>query len=111
MSCSCAVLNDNLEILIFLNKNGYKWNEFTSLYDNNSYENLLKANSYVYSAFNGEEKIIDESLKENISYMNLVDMMDFSRMDFDKFISLNAKKKIKIESRWDLVKISSLCEI
>ena len=85
--------------------------EFTSLYDNNSYENLLKANSYVYSAFNGEEKIIDESLKENISYMNLVDMMDFSRMDFDKFISLNAKKKIKIESRWDLVKISSLCEI
>lgn len=85
--------------------------ECTSLYDNNSYENLLKANSYVYSAFNGEEKIIDESLKENISYMNLVDMMDFSRMDFDKFISLNAKKKIKIESRWDLVKISSLCEI
>ena len=85
--------------------------ECTSLYDNNSYENLLKANSYVYSAFNGEEKIVDESLKENISYMNLVDMMDFSRMDFDKFISLNAKKKIKIESRWDLVKISSLCEI
>lgn len=85
--------------------------ECTSLYDNNSYENLLKANSYVYSAFNGEEKIIDESLKENISYMNLVDMMDFSRMDFDKFISLNAKIKIKIESRWDLVKISSLCEI
>ena len=85
--------------------------ECTSLYDNNSYENLLKANSYVYSAFNGEEKIIDESLKDNISYMNLVDMMDFSRMDFDKFISLNAKKKIKIESRWDLVKISSLCEI
>jgi type I restriction enzyme M protein len=85
--------------------------ECTSLYDNNSYENSLKANSYVYSAFNGEEKNIDESLKDNISYMNLVDMMDFSRMDFDKFISLNAKKKVKIESRWDIVKISSLCEI
>ncbi|MCT7532526.1 restriction endonuclease subunit S [Aliarcobacter cryaerophilus] len=85
--------------------------ECTSLYDNNSYENLLKANSYVYSAFNGEEKIIDESLKENISYMNLVDMMDFSRMDFDKFISLNAKKKIKIESRWDIVKLNDVCEI
>ncbi|WP_152632379.1 restriction endonuclease subunit S [Aliarcobacter butzleri] len=82
--------------------------ECTSLYDNNSYENPLKANSYVYSAFNGEEKYIDESLKENISYMNLVDMMDFSRMDFDKFISLNAKKKIKIESRWDVVKIQDI---
>ena len=85
--------------------------ECTSLYDNNSYENLLKANSYVYSAFNGEEKIIDESLKENISYMNLVDMMDFSRMDFDKFISLNAKKKIKIQSRWDIEKIGNICNI
>lgn len=82
--------------------------ECTSLYDNNSYENLLKANSYVYSAFNGEEKIVDESLKANISYMNLVDMMDFSRMDFDKFISLNAKKKVKIESRWDIVKIGDV---
>lgn len=82
--------------------------ECTSLYDNNSYENPLKANSYVYSAFNGEEKNIDESLKDNISYMNLVDMMDFSRMDFDKFISLNAKKKIKIESRWDVVKIQDI---
>lgn len=85
--------------------------ECTSLYDNNSYENLLKANSYVYSAFSGEEKSIDKSLKSNISYMNLVDMMEFSRVDFDKFISVNAKKKVKIESRWDLVKISSLCEI
>ena len=33
----------------------------------------------------------------NISYIDLIDMMDFSRMDFDKFISLNAKKKIKID--------------
>ncbi|MGE4444940.1 MAG: N-6 DNA methylase [Candidatus Altimarinota bacterium] len=85
--------------------------ECTSLYDNNSYENLLKANSYVYSAFNGEEKKIDESLRDNISYMNLVDMMDFSRMDFDKFISLNAKKKIKIESRWDITSFSNVLEI
>jgi restriction endonuclease S subunit len=40
--------------------------------------------------------------------MNLVDMMDFSRMDFDKFISLNAKKKVKIESRWDIEKIGDV---
>jgi len=43
--------------------------------------------------------------------MNLVDMMDFSRMDFDKFISLNAKKKIKIESRWDITSFSNVLEI
>lgn len=85
--------------------------ECTSLYDNNSYENLLKANSYVYSAFNGEEEIIDESLKENISYMNLVDMMDFSRMDFDKSISLNAKKKVKYDLIWNIDNLVQLKDI
>ncbi len=40
------------------------------------YTNSLKANSYIYSSFNGEEKYI-ESLNENISYIDLVDMMDF----------------------------------
>lgn len=85
--------------------------ECTSLYDNNSYENPLKANSYVYSAFNGKEKEIDENLKDNISYIDLIDLMEFSRIDFDKFISLNAKKKIKIESRWNIVKLSDVSEI
>jgi type I restriction enzyme M protein len=67
----------------------------TSLYDENSYTNSLKANSYIYAVFNGEEKEIDESLKENISYMDLVDMMNFDRTLFEKNISLNAKKKSK----------------
>lgn len=73
----------------------------TSLYDNNSYKNLEKVNSYIYSAFNGEEKKIDEKFKNNLSYINLVDMMVFDRVYFDKFISTNAKKKkVKIESKW-----------
>lgn len=85
--------------------------ECTSLYDNNSYENPLKANSYVYSAFSGEEKKIDESLKSNISYIDLIDMMEFSRVDFDKFISLNAKKKVKIESKWELLPLNQILKI
>ncbi|MBU1657694.1 restriction endonuclease subunit S [bacterium] len=85
--------------------------ECTSLYDENSYTNSLKANSYIYGAFNGEEKEIDESLKENISYIDLVDMMSFDRINFEKTISLNAKKKVKIESKWDIVKIEDYIEI
>lgn len=85
--------------------------ECTSLYDENSYVNSLKANSYIYSAFNNQTKEIDESLKENIFYMDLVDMMSFDRVGFEKNISLNAKKKVKIDSKWDLVSISSLCDI
>ncbi len=82
--------------------------ECTSLYDDNSYENSLKANSYIYSAFSGNFKDIDESLKNNISYVDLVDMMTFDRVDFEKNISLSVKKKVKIESKWDVVNIGSI---
>ncbi|NOQ32358.1 MAG: N-6 DNA methylase [Helicobacteraceae bacterium] len=85
--------------------------ECTSLYDEFSYENSLKANSYIHSAFNGKLKDIDESLKENISYINLIDMMTFDRVDFEKNISLNSKKKIKIESKWELVKLGTKIEL
>jgi type I restriction enzyme M protein len=82
--------------------------ECTSLYDSDSYENFSKINSYIYSAFDGKEEKIDEKLKQNLSYIDLIDMMDFRRIDFDKFISTNAKKKVKIESKWDIVKIEEV---
>ena len=85
--------------------------ECTSLYDSDSYENSLKANSYIYSAFDGEEKEIDESLKENVSYIDLVDMMQFDRVSFEKNISLSVKKKVKIESRWEVVKLDDVIEL
>lgn len=85
--------------------------ECTMLYDPNSYENELKASSYIYSAYKGEFKTIDESLKGNISYVRLVDMLDFGRSGFKNTITLNAKKKVIIESKWELVKIGDLCEI
>ncbi|MGE4395854.1 MAG: restriction endonuclease subunit S [Sulfurimonas sp.] len=85
--------------------------ECTSLYDENSYVNFLKANSYIYSAFNGDKKEIDDSLKENIFYMDLVDMMSFDRAGFEKNISLNAKKKFNIESKWEQKPFSDILEI
>ncbi len=79
---------------------GKSIDECTSLYDDNTYDNALKANSYIYSAFNGEFKEIDESLKNNISYVYLLDMMTFDGKSFEKNISLSVKKKVKIESKW-----------
>lgn len=85
--------------------------ECTSLYDSSSYTNELKVNSYIYSAFEGEFNPIDKSLEDNVSYIDLVDMISFDRVDFDKSISVNSKKKVKIESKWDLADIGSLiCE-
>jgi len=81
--------------------------ECTQLYDANSPDNTEKASAYIYKAF-AENKFdldIPEHLQKNISYQNLVDMLTFDRVDFEKNISLSAKKKVKIESKWNIVKI------
>ena len=91
---------------------GKNIDECTSLYDENSYKNFSKANAYIYSAFNGQLKEIDENLKNNISYIDLVDMMSFDRVDFEKNISLRVKKKVSIDflencNKYSKEKISS----
>lgn len=85
--------------------------ECTMLYDPKSYDNDLRASSYIYSAYKGELKEIDESLKENISYACLVDMLDFERTDFRNTISISAKKKVVIHSQWDLLQLSEIVNI
>lgn len=83
----------------------------TMLYDPNSYENEKRASSYIYSAYKGEFKVIDETLKENVSYANLVDMLDFERTEFKNTVSLNIKKKVVIESKWEVEKIGNICSL
>jgi len=84
----------------------------TQLYDADTFENPEKASTYIYNAFKGNFDLeIEDNLKENISYQNLVDMLTFDRIDFEKNISLSAKKKVKIESKWNIIKIKDICEI
>ena len=86
--------------------------ECTQLYDAETYENSEKASTYIYKAFKGEFDIgLPESLKQNISYQNLVDMIAFNRVDFEKGISLNAKKKVKFNEVWGTDKLVLLSEI
>ncbi len=81
----------------------------TQLYDADSFSNPEKASTYIYKAFNGEFDLdIAENLKSNITYQNLVDMLTFDRVDFEKSISLSAKKKVKIESKWNQIKLSQI---
>lgn len=82
---------------------GKSIDECTHLFDMNTFDNPQKASTYIYRAFNGDTTIeIDDSLKDNISRVNLLDMMTFDRVDFEKVINVKAKKKIKIESKWEL---------
>ncbi len=86
--------------------------ECTKLFDINSFDNPKKASTYIYKAFNNDRDFdIDEELKENISRINLIDMMTFDRVDFEKNINLSSKKKVKIESKWDIVEIGNIGDL
>lgn len=85
--------------------------ECTKLYDADSFENPQKASTYIYKAFKGEHDFeIHENLKNNITRLDLVDMLSFDRADFEKTISLAVKKKVKIESKYEIVKIGQIAQ-
>ncbi|MDR0676664.1 MAG: restriction endonuclease subunit S, partial [Elusimicrobiota bacterium] len=85
--------------------------ECTSLFDVVIFDNPEKASTYIYRAFLGDVDLeIPESLRKNISYQNLIDMMIFYRATFEKNINLNAKKEVQIESRWEIVELGEILE-
>ena len=86
--------------------------ECTKLFDENSFENPEKASTYIYKAFQGDFDLeIHESLQKNISRHDLVDMLTFDRVEFEKNISTSVKKKVKIESKWEVVKLNNVAQI
>ena len=86
--------------------------ECTKLFDINTFDNPKKASTYIHKAFENDfDFAIDETLKDNISRINLLDMMIFDRVDFEKNINLGSKKKVKIESKWNISSIKHLANI
>ncbi|GAL82708.1 type I restriction-modification system DNA-methyltransferase subunit M [Algibacter lectus] len=66
----------------------------TQLYDANTFENPERASTYIYNAFKGNFDLeINVKLKNNITYQNLVDMLTFDRVDFEKTFHFRLKKK------------------
>ncbi|GAB6011706.1 restriction endonuclease subunit S [Viscerimonas tarda] len=83
--------------------------ECTKLFDENRFINDEKASTYIYKAFaNDYEYPIHESLKENISRVHLVDMLTFDRVNFEKNISTSIKKKVKIESKYEIKRLKEV---
>ena len=85
--------------------------ECTHLYDADSFTNLEKASTYIYKAFKGEFDLeLPENLKQNLSYHSLVDLLTFDRVDFEKNISISAKKKVEVKSRWEQFKLANIIQ-
>ena len=118
--------SDNKAQKIFL---GYEWsdrkgaegiqlakdsneNHVTLLYDPINRNNPEKINTLITQNFLGELSAIPENLQPFASLVNLVDMLDFSRKDFDKTISLMAKKSsVEIQTKWDLIRLGDVCHV
>lgn len=83
--------------------------ECTKLYDSTTFENPEKASTYVYQAFKNNYNLeISDLLKNNITRTMLIDMLTFDRNEFDKTLLLSTKKKIKLKSKWELIKIRKI---
>ncbi len=92
-------------------KDGKTIDESTKLYNINDNNDFSKASSYIYNAFLGNHNLeIAEELKENISFITLLDMLAFDRAEFEKDFSTSNKKKVKIESKWEIKKLGEIVE-
>jgi type I restriction enzyme M protein len=119
--------SDNKEQKQFL---GYEWStakgnegiklitdaqgkHFTPLYCPENRHNPHKLNVLIEDNFSGNTVVIPEVLHAYASMVGLIDLLDFSRKDFDKTISLNFKKtEIEIESsRWEIKKLGVICNL
>jgi len=93
-------------------QHGKTIDECTRLFDEKIFNNPEKASTYIYKAFNGDYDFpIHESLKNNISRVNLVDMLNFDRAIFEKNISTVVKKNAIIESKWEFARLGDVLRI
>lgn len=103
----------------FSNRRGYEGihsiqrgksiDECTEMFDPENQENQGKANFYVYKAFLGEIDLkISESMRKHVFRTNLVDMMTFDRIDFEKKININAESKVKFISNFRVISLDDL---
>ncbi|WP_028488242.1 restriction endonuclease subunit S [Thiothrix lacustris] len=83
----------------------------TPLYDEDNPRNPDKINYHIERAFLGETADIPEHLQPFVTPARLVDMLDFTRTDFNKQLSLSPQNAYTVESQWTIRKLSDLIEI
>lgn len=84
--------------------------ECTQLFDSHCVDNPQKASTYIYKAFQKDLNFpIDDTLKDNVSRLGLLDMMTFDRADFEKVI--NTKKAPTIRSKFPVESLGKICKL
>lgn len=86
--------------------------ECTQLYNVKNNNDFTKASSYIYNAFVGNTRIkVLDVVKNNVSYVELLDMLTFDRHEFNKEINLSIKKKVKVDSKWKFIRLGDETEV
>lgn len=98
----------NEGIQISKDANGH---HLTLLYDETNRDNADKINRCVADNFNGTLADIPDALSAFACTARLVDMLDFSRVAFEKQVALKVKSKVAIHSKWALSKLGEIAEI
>ncbi len=70
-----------------------------------------KINCLIQQNFIGDTVTVPPVLEEYVTVVRLADLLDFSRRNFDKRISLMPKKSIVVNTEWNLVRLSEIMEI
>jgi len=88
---------------------GKSIDDCTYLFDADVFDNPEKASTYIYQAFQGDFiSPIDSSMTKNVSRLDLLDLLTFDRVDFEKSITLSVKKKLRYEEIWGTNKLEFL---
>ena len=83
----------------------------TVLYNPKNNHDESKINRLISQNFSNQEIDIPEDLEAFVSKAKMVDMLDFSRVEFSKAFKLNFSKKVELISKYPIVKINSICEL
>ena len=83
--------------------------ECTHLFDFKSFDNQQKASAYIYKAFGGHfDLTINESLKNNVFYCNLIQLFTFNNTNFEKDLSLTFKEKVEFDTKLDKRRLGNI---
>ncbi|MEI6784697.1 MAG: restriction endonuclease subunit S [Verrucomicrobiota bacterium] len=83
----------------------------TPLYDQTNRDNPAKLNYAIAQNFLGTLADIPTELESYVSLLPLVELLDFSRVVFEKQIGLAAKKKFVVQSKWPLARLAEVAKI
>lgn len=83
----------------------------TPLYDPQNKKNVKKINYLINEKFKGNNFNIYEELKPFVIESSLIDMLDFSKVDFNKSFSLTPKSTVTFDTIWNTKKLSDLAII